>query len=822
VFFFIFFERLKGQKDMDHLKVNELRWKLMEYLVTTFQFVLVPLFPFNFKDESKRGKVPCLKWKGLINTTRKDLREWQRWYDGFCNVGLVMGVKSGGILGIDVDGAGGREILKEISGGDIPRTVSYNTPGGDGKGRRYLYWPPDEFKGQTFKKAIWTGEGEHCGVELLVDGQQSVLPYSIHPNGGVYEFRKGRSFEEVDIAVAPAWLMDILLKKQKQTITSPKVIVENKVPTSASAVSNLSVEALLANADCRRLHELLEEQKSPTSLDEPTWFNCVAFLTAAGFPEAAIEFSALSHKHQKRSEDRIDELEHQESKGTVRCSTFGCSEDQISLCFQKLHYNDSGDITNSPAVKLCPERRDNGDIGIEYNKEGHFMRVNPQKFLKAFIKRTDLRIFPGHRGEDSRYYIYQDANFWQEASPLDLKRLMQDLLDSHEPDRWTSSLMKECLNLLPLECRRPMDLTNSAGYINVINGLIDLNTLTLKPHDKEIFCTTQIPLLYDEKAEYPAFQAFLGDVFLEDREIIQLTQELFGYALSPSLDAQMFFVWVGDGANAKSVLAKVLSQLVGKQNISRVSLRKFGERFGLASIVDKRLIIATENEMSSRPLDSEMLKAITAGDPVTIERKFADIFEYQPTVKMIFLTNRPPRFSDLSFALRRRMVVIPFEKRFVEDPMNELEGKIDRHIATKLLIELPGILVWALEGWKRLRENDFQFTRSQKVDDYLLEYFMEQNPLLDFVKTCLVAMPSGRIAPKDLCQSVRSFLCANGLKNYALNLSSRNICREVETILKNERISFERKKSHGIRPFYDVALNAAGREYLQGSCEFPE
>jgi hypothetical protein len=231
-----------------------------------------------------------------------------------------MGVKSGGILGIDVDGAGGHEILKEISGGNIPRTVSYKTPGGDGQGRRYLFWYPEEYTNQVIKKQMRSGEGAHNGVEFLVDGQQTVLPYSIHPNGGIYEFHKGHSFDDVDITDAPDWVMDILLKKegQKQAKTSPKVFAGNKTaPTNTSASSEISVEDLIANSGCHKLQELWEKQKSPTSLDESVWFNCVAFFVAAGYPEMAREFSALSYKHQKRSEDRIDGLERQGNRGTV-------------------------------------------------------------------------------------------------------------------------------------------------------------------------------------------------------------------------------------------------------------------------------------------------------------------------------------------------------------------------------------------------------------------------------------------------------------------------------------------------------------------------
>jgi putative DNA primase/helicase len=467
--------------------------------------------------------------------------------------------------------------------------------------------------------------------------------------------------------------------------------------------------------------------------------------------------------------------------------------------------------------------KNDGDIGLEYNEEGKFQRVNVNKFLQAFIQRVDLRICDGQRGEDSRYYVYQEQGYWKEARPLEIKRMLKDLLDLYEPNRWNSTLMRHCLEILPVACRNSIDLTNSREYINVTNGLINLATLDLELHRKEIYSTTQLPVAYDEKAAYPNFLAFLQDAFMGDKEIPLLMQEIFGYALSPSLEAQKFFVWVGDGANAKSALAKILSELVGEQNISRVSLRKFGERFGLSSIVDKRLIISTENEMPSRGLDSEMLKAITVGDPVTIERKHADVFEYQPTLKMIFLLNRPPFFLDWSFALRRRMIIVPFEKRYIDgEPMTEFEGKGNKRVVEGLFDDLPGILAWSLEGWKRLRDNEFRFTQPKAIEEYLQEYWLEQNPFLDFVKSCVCRVPGGRLSTRDLCQAIYGFLLDNGLKTLALNLSNRKIIREIEAVLRNERIAFTRKKSHSDRPFYDVMLNLDGLKYLrgEGTCEY--
>jgi putative DNA primase/helicase len=612
-------------------------------------------------------------------------------------------------------------------------------------------------------------------------------------------------------------MMDLLLRKKQ---TNSKIIIPSKLPPEPEA--SAGVEDLIAKSGCHRLQALLEEQSSETSLPEQPWFETIAFLTAAGYPDAAKEFSALSHKHSRRSVERLEALAQEEHKGTVRCLTFGCSEEDVKQCFKKLRRNDAGEITNSPAVKLRQKTKEDlagkiaaaPDTGLLYDAKGDFIGVNANIFLRYVVNKNDLRILEGRRPEDSRYYFYNAQQYWQEATELMLKRLLRDCLDDCDPDKWTPSIGKKCLDTLPLECRGTIDLSNSTRYINVQNGLINLDTLALEPHTKDIFSTTQLPLMYKEDAKCPRFIDFLEDIFFQNQDMVLLTQEIFGYALSPSIDAHKFFCFVGDGANAKSVMAKILSSLVGENNISRISLRRFNERFGLASIVDKRLVIATENE-TKRRIDSEMLKAITAGDPIHIERKFADVFDYTPNVKLFFLMNRPPQFNEGGFALRRRLMLLPFEKRFVEEPVTEFEGKKDIHILDKLLVELPGILAWALQGWKRLRDNEFQFTMPEKVKTDIEEYFLELNPFLDYVSRYLTGCPDAKIAPKELYSSVLEYLQANGYKQIASELTTRSTAREIASTLGSAHIPFHRHKSNGTRYFKGISFKRDGAKPLE-------
>jgi putative DNA primase/helicase len=64
-------------------------------------------------------------------------------------------------------------------------------------------------------------------------------------------------------------------------------------------------------------------------------------------------------------------------------------------------------------------------------------------------------------------------------------------------------------------------------------------------------------------------------------------------------------------------------------------------------------------------------------------------------VRIFVLTNDPPRFNDDSGALASRFVVLEIGESFY--------GREDVNLKDKLLVERPGILNWALDGWNTLR-----------------------------------------------------------------------------------------------------------------------
>lgn len=212
------------------------------------------------------------------------------------------------------------------------------------------------------------------------------------------------------------------------------------------------------------------------------------------------------------------------------------------------------------------------------------------------------------------------------------------------------------------------------NYINVKNGLLNITTFEIEAHNDNMFTTVQLPVEYDPTARCPMFINFLREVLFNNFEMIAIIQEIIGYILCYETKAGKMFCFLGDGGNGKSIPCKILYELLGGENhISTVPLKDLEKNFALSHIMGKTLNLATENEIKS--MDTAKLKAIVSGDLIQMEKKFKDPFTYRPYTKLVFSVNRMPYLSDKSYGIERRLIVIPFDKKFVTNPTSPFEGK---------------------------------------------------------------------------------------------------------------------------------------------------
>jgi putative DNA primase/helicase len=222
-------------------------------------------------------------------------------------------------------------------------------------------------------------------------------------------------------------------------------------------------------------------------------------------------------------------------------------------------------------------------IGFYYSddeKNPKYIDMNPNIYAGHILKNYALMYH-----ESDRYYIYRD-NCWKLFKDFKMKKTLRSFFHKFEPKRWRTIVQNTYLSALRYEAWDIDDLKPAENYINVKNGLLDLSAeeITLIPHDKMVFSTTQIPIIYDSKAQCKNFKKFLRVAFQGDKELIRLVQEIMGYCLCNSVKAHKMFIFLGEGNNGKSVLCEVMTALAGGiENVSNVPLKDFGHKFSLVA-----------------------------------------------------------------------------------------------------------------------------------------------------------------------------------------------------------------------------------------------
>ncbi|MEM7120559.1 MAG: phage/plasmid primase, P4 family [Pseudomonadota bacterium] len=262
------------------------------------------------------------------------------------------------------------------------------------------------------------------------------------------------------------------------------------------------------------------------------------------------------------------------------------------------------------------------------------------------------------------------------------------------------------------------------------NGLLNVMTGKLIPHDGRYFATGLPDHDYEPFAECPTWMRWLDETL--DPSFHPALQEWFGYCLTPDICAHHFMNFMGVTRSGKSTAHNVLRDLIGRQHATSAMMPDLGSDFGMQSFLDKRLVIvpdAHDTPTRNRAAALERIKSITGGDEVSVNRKNLSIVNATLRVRIVITSNRQPKFIDESGALAARMLIIRFERTF--------RGHEDRHMGEKLRAELSGIANWAIGGLLRLRSNGFQFTVGElgraEVDDAA----RSQSPALRFAEARL-------------------------------------------------------------------------------------
>lgn len=337
------------------------------------------------------------------------------------------------------------------------------------------------------------------------------------------------------------------------------------------------------------------------------------------------------------------------------------------------------------------------------------------------------------------------------------------------------------------------DLNANPFIINVRNGLYNVLDDTLTPHTPDYYSTVQLSVTYDKAADCPLFKKFLAESMEGDMGQVQLIQEILGYFLVPINSAQKCFVIVGAAGAGKSVLLRVLSELLlGKENVSNVSWQALNERFKTAELFGKLANVFAD--LPTKNIDDNgIFKALVGEDYLTVEKKNKNPFSFQSTARLLFSCNSIPKnYGDRSEGFYRRLTIIRFNRTVPKE-------KRDPALVDKFRSEADGIFMFALEGLKRLMANNYKFSETEVNELELQQYREESDSVLSFVKECCDVDETYAIGSTELFEQYKKYCDEGGLKPFAQRTFIGNLTASFPNVSKGKDKTGKRRIIKGLR-----------------------
>lgn len=311
------------------------------------------------------------------------------------------------------------------------------------------------------------------------------------------------------------------------------------------------------------------------------------------------------------------------------------------------------------------------------------------------IYNNDIYIFNGQSGI-YEYYTDEDLDFLINKHFGEEIKLQEDIylyIGTKEYLKRESKLIVQGDQALPL------------NFWPFRNGFLNINTGELISNDGDYFVLNVLQCDYRPDAQCPAFDRFIYSIAGGDPNLMKLLWQTIGYLLSADTNGKVFFSFIGKKDTGKSLLARVLTKIIGEEAVSHLSASDLSGKFDVSNLYKKHLNVCMD--LPNKKLSEQTvakIKMLTGGDTVYADVKYKQPIAFAATARLLFGCNSMINTESPDYAFNERHIIIPFICPVPKE-------KQDFQLEEKLLLEASGICRKAIGYYKELVENSYQFVK---------------------------------------------------------------------------------------------------------------
>lgn len=339
--------------------------------------------------------------------------------------------------------------------------------------------------------------------------------------------------------------------------------------------------------------------------------------------------------------------------------------------------------------------------------------------------------------------------------------------------------------------------------ITLKNGIYDLESHTLMPHDPKMLLTKAMPVTFDKDSEAPKWLSFLEDV-LPDVEVRNYLQRAVGHALLGKAEQRALFLLHGKSGCGKSQFIRVIEQLFG-DFAETATPATFNGQSKTASITNdlndlkgKRFVSVSELDEGEQ-LNESLVKRLTGGDTAKSRALWQENTKWRVKFGLFMATNNLPRLSSDDDAIWRRVKPVHFPT-IVKEHREEILGLAEKIFAE----EASGVLNWVLDGVREYQEKGLDDLPqiANAAENYRKEVDVVEQFLAQSIDDNVIRVDEEQEIQSTQLHSMYVEWCrSNGIKGI---LAIRRFSQRVE------RAGYAKRRSNTARFFVGIGQGSRG------------
>lgn len=400
--------------------------------------------------------------------------------------------------------------------------------------------------------------------------------------------------------------------------------------------------------------------------------------------------------------------------------------------------------------------------------------VKPIHASIADLVLCDLRIFILYN--DPYIYDPRDGTYKLDNNAQELRHRIRSFLNREfVEDKTICSICNLIMNDRRYMIRADQVNNRPAHWIHFKNGYYDYLDDVVRPHDPDYYDINVNPHEYSpgrypcnykyvekgkgllkEVVESPLiFDTWIEKAIPDYNDRIMLYQYI-AYAMTLRTDEQKFLLICGPGGTGKSTLLKLIEEILGRANVSGISLQGLQERFAPVGLFLKQANICADIPLTALT-EIDMIKKLTGEDTITADRKMKSFISFRSYARLFFSANSIPYIDEQTNALYRRMLILK---------MDNVPDSVDRGLYEKLRAEIPNIITKLME---EIYCSAGEIDISEKCKKSVREAHKDSDSVVAFLDDRCIDDPDARTSRRKLYDAYKNYCYSEGRKKITPN-----------------------------------------------------